>query len=751
MDVATEGWSTLLNKRCFDPACGSGIFLVIIFTRMAEEWRRRNPRADTNKRYLGLLSLLENNLHGMDIQITACRVACFSLYLTFLDQMNPKEIIELREALERDAHTKILPRILWERGKEKPRNRQFATVRELDFFQLDASPEFHLVIGNPPWVSRRPAPEAEAWLMSHVGQFGLDPKTQGRAELAKQTLFPEKEVACAFMWKADKHLVPDGRVCQVLPSRVFLSNNKDRFQAAWLGQHQLESVWLLADYSFILFSTADCPCVIARYHPKATSDAPIDFEFVTPKVESLDPRQALMPVLPEDLKFMSQSQLLTTAQAGSGTAALWKRHHWGTPRDERLIARLLQWPRLSRIAVSPPDDDEPAKVKRPTAPSDSTPPPRVWYTGQGFQPRTASTKTPHDIFWNEKDRFLPASAHAQRGDTELVLLPEQTEAIGDRHKKEGLHRKRNPRLYRKPLLLINKACTKFFFSDFDVLFQDDFQSICTPPADEDELLFLTAYFSSPLAQYLLFHTTANIGIERDIARLTEMLDLPFPLPEDLPDPPAARATIVQCAACIRELRRDLDKPKKYLHRSLLVSEAKVKLYAWVCDYFGICAWERELIADTVKVFRPSSTPASLDNAKLFTAQPSTLDHRKQYVETLTRTFLDWKRSKKSLRVEGHIASRSGLALITFIVGHGKRDYAETVAESRVEEILATIQDASVEVGGAISRRLRGFAFFESDRVHLIKPLSRRHWTRTAALNDADEIVAQMMEEGGWDA
>src|SRR5262249_15426703 len=153
------------------------------------------------------------------------------------------------------------------------------------------SPDFDLVIGNPPWVSRKPAPEAETWLTTRGDRFDLDSQTRRRAALLKQTLFPEREVACAFMWKADQHLAENGRVCQVLPSRVFLSNNKDRFQAAWLRQHQLESVWLLADYSFILFSTADCPCVIARYRSKGASALPDDFEFVTPKVESLDPRQ----------------------------------------------------------------------------------------------------------------------------------------------------------------------------------------------------------------------------------------------------------------------------------------------------------------------------------------------------------------------------------------------------------------------------------------------------------------------------
>ena len=107
------------------------------------------------------------------------------------------------------------------------------------------------------------------------------------------------------------------------------------------------------------------------------------------------------------------------------------------------------------------------------------------------------------------------------------------------------------------MLLVNKACTKFLFSDFDVLFQDDFQSICAPLEDKGELLFLTAYFASPLAQYLLFHTTANIGIERDIARLNEMLRLPFPLPEDMPKPAEAKRTIADCAECLLQLQREL--------------------------------------------------------------------------------------------------------------------------------------------------------------------------------------------------
>jgi hypothetical protein len=217
VDIATQGWSTLLDKRCLDPACGSGVFLVILFIRMAEEWRKRNPNADTRRRYDELMRLLSQNLLGVDIHPTACLVTCFSLYLAFLDQMDPKEVIELQDALERDKREKILPRILWEHEKPRPKAPHFATVRGLDFFALTPEKEFHLVIGNPPWVSRKAGPTAEKWLFS--AEDNPYAKSIKATELGP-TLFPAHELACAFMWKAGLHLLPEGRVCQVLPSRV---------------------------------------------------------------------------------------------------------------------------------------------------------------------------------------------------------------------------------------------------------------------------------------------------------------------------------------------------------------------------------------------------------------------------------------------------------------------------------------------------------------------------------------------------
>jgi hypothetical protein len=44
--------------------------------------------------------------------------------------------------------------------------------------------------------------------------------------------------------------------------------------------------------------------------------------------------------------------------------------------------------------------------------------------------------------------------------------------------------------------------------------------------------------------------------------------------------------------------------------------------------------------------------------------------------------------------------------------------------------------------------LRGFSYFEADRLHMLKPATMRNWCRTAALNDADAIFEHLVRKNG---
>jgi type I restriction-modification system DNA methylase subunit len=87
---------SLLGRRCLDPACGSGIFLVGLFNRMAEEWKQANTEARNDRRARELRKVL-CSLYGVDINPTACRITAFSLYLAYLDQLSPRDIQELQQ------------------------------------------------------------------------------------------------------------------------------------------------------------------------------------------------------------------------------------------------------------------------------------------------------------------------------------------------------------------------------------------------------------------------------------------------------------------------------------------------------------------------------------------------------------------------------------------------------------------------------------------------------------------------------
>jgi type I restriction-modification system DNA methylase subunit len=131
LDVSLEGVSSLLDKQFLDPACGSGIFLVGLFNRMAEEWRRLHPDASYLQQVRGLLKILRENIFGVDKNQTACRITAFSLYLAFLDQLLPSDIRELQR------QRNVLPRLVYVPDEAKVEEGG-GTIRCADFFTEQA-------------------------------------------------------------------------------------------------------------------------------------------------------------------------------------------------------------------------------------------------------------------------------------------------------------------------------------------------------------------------------------------------------------------------------------------------------------------------------------------------------------------------------------------------------------------------------------------------------------------------------------
>jgi hypothetical protein len=166
--VVSQVWDVLDDEQrteisAIDPACGSGIFIVRVFQRIVEH--KRASRSGKAISWDDLVSIARR-LHGMDISQSALRIAVFSLYIALLEQITPPDI----RALMRQG--RFLPK-LWGR-----------TLVHGSFFETTPKDEYDLVIGNPPWASRRG-------------------DTSGARQWCDENNFPcpSDEAAWGFVWK----------------------------------------------------------------------------------------------------------------------------------------------------------------------------------------------------------------------------------------------------------------------------------------------------------------------------------------------------------------------------------------------------------------------------------------------------------------------------------------------------------------------------------------------------------------------
>jgi Eco57I restriction-modification methylase len=733
IDVAVEGRADWHTLRYLDPCCGSGIFLVTLFNRLATRWLLDNPTAENDpedylRKARGLIAILTNNLRGVDENPTACRLACFSLYIALLDCLSPSDI----RTFVLQTRNK-LPRLLADYVTE-PGPGYIPVVREADFLKENglAEESFDCIIGNPPW--------------------------QGRGS---------KQLALHILEQAERYIVDNGEGCLLLPSKIFLNSKTNKFQAQWLGRVTVERVVQLADYSFILFEQAKCPSMIVRYYKKKPEDASHRIAYDTPKFNLTSRRRGLVTIESPDHKWLSQAQLREAAQ-NNEAPVIWKRWLWGTGRDQRLLNYLDTMPRLGgRIDILSELRKRKAERTKP------------WAIGQGLKPfKDEDGESDRPLIpmpWSLETPFITPANLA--GTTFAYSV--DTASLGKhlkakKNRLDVLYSSPPTELFSPPFVLINQGYSNVAFCDFQATFQHSLQSIAGPLTDEDLLLFLTAYLRSSLANYTLFHTAVNWGTERDKVHLEELLRLPFPLPEDAPavnaheivskiaarmkvEREAQENLLQECRMHYRNLTGcDETQAVKEWHklRKVRTEALQTELEPLIYDYFGLLAPEKMLVDDTVTVFIPSSTPPNAESLDLPTLQPATKSKvpgydsgLAVYAETLANTLNIWAAERDSnFRVSPTIGtdSLSGMAMVSLTVGSDVASIVVCDLKGELAHWLKRGFDAFARETRTL-RAERELFWFEGKHFYIIRPLTLIHWTRTAALNDADTIYGEIAQ------
>lgn len=411
IEVALEKNYDSLEWSFLDPACGSGIFLVILFNRLVNHWLRAQParvhyvtKADKLQRILG------NQICGVDFEETACRIACFSLYLAYLDFFDPPDILQYIEKTK-----KPLPKLL-DYGPESPDRppADLPVIHKANFLSGDVltGKTFDCIVGNPPWEGRQ-----------------------------------SKQLAQKFVEAMPDFLRQNGIGCLLLPSKMF-QNQTNAFQGKWLVRVTLEKVLQLADYRFLLFQNALCPAAITRFKNAPPNVYRDEVEFVAPKFSREGLRQGIIIVEPSARVHIPVADILSATKS-SAAPVIWKRHLWGTPRDQKLLDFLQSFPALSEHVdvLSELRRHRSRRTKR-------------WIAGQGIKPwplaKTKSDRNAKPIAWSLDSPFIEAT----RWNSNLLVTKSDAITLGERLKKKSyrtdvLYSQPPPDLFSAPMVLVS--------------------------------------------------------------------------------------------------------------------------------------------------------------------------------------------------------------------------------------------------------------------------------------------------------
>ena len=702
LDTALDGRRELIGKTFMDPACGSGIFLVGLFNRLAWEWTRSHPDAPNEERAKGLIRLLRNSLYGVDKSRVACRIAAFSLYLAYLDQLSPRDIREL----QRDGPS--LPRLVDEAGlgvrgpNTAPRNIVCA-----DFFaeELRAPRNVDFVVGNPPWGSVKKEVPAAQWC----------------ADSGK--IMPGRQVATAFVWKAVEHARAGAPVCFVLPHGTLFNHSSKAlaFQRAWFEEYRVERVLNLTDLRFFLFRDAIHPAIVVRYRNEPPDREGGVVEYWTPKTSWATTKADVIAVGPGDRTALAVADVIK--DLGTEDAPqVWNRHFWATPRDRRLLDRLMALPRLRD------------HVRGPRGKSGS----KRWVMAEGFQPLG-----PSDDPTRAKRLELPSRRFVEARSPGIDLFLRQEDCT--RLPSQVFMARRSPRtdIFRGPHVLVTQGFKGVAFADFDVSFRHAVRGIHGPKSDRELLMFLACYLRSALARYFTFHTSSNWGVYRPKVHVDEVLRVPFPVPDQMEDTRAAWEVVKETAGILDSARRETE--RSFLNRANAVAEASERIEPLMNEYFGIHPTDETLIGDTVRVVARSAQPRQkLGGATGLTT--STVTQGAEYIGRLCEALNRWA-SSSGHTVRGRSAISGSLGVGVALLEKARTGEAAGSLQvgHDLVQVLRRMRAVLAVDGGSVSA-LREVMVFEGDRLYILKPAARIHWTATAALNDADVLAATLFSK-----
>ena len=679
------------NVKVLDPSCGSGIFLTESFKRLVKRYENQHNEKLTD--FDNLCKLLTDNIFGIELHPQAVKVAAFSLYLALVDKLDPKTLWQKKKHRLPNLINNPDDKSLTVQGKNLYCRDTILQNEEIENI------EFDLVVGNPPF-----------------GTTGLLESVRNYCDehgFAKEMVLP-------FLHKAIQ-FAPNGEIALIFNTKV-LTNTGGTYQKFryWLfNDCYVEKVFNFSilrnakkNFGGQLFGDSTGPISIAFYQKEQPSKPSDKIAYYAPKTFIKSNVIDGLCIDFTDLKYLPREE------CQKPDTKIWKIAMWGGMNDWELI-NALDGKNFGNL-LSQNEFDK----------------------GLGLQFFDKSTKSPitdNNITRNYikpqlierfSSTFFSTLNDGLTEDSKRIYAYYYKISIDSLPPINVFRRLGQKRAFKAPHIVVKEGLSNWeicaSYLDKDCSFNSKVIGIHHP--DSQLLKGIVCFINSKFALYYIFLTSASIGIEREEIKLNELYNLPLFL--ELED--------------FYNLSQLYD---SHIKDSLFSREQRIEELGQMVDeyIFQKLSSFKQIENRIIQDFILHTIPLLRKDTEAIGINPNARNIC-EYTESICAELNDFL-DGQDLFANATVYNISRFTPLMMIkISHDSVKNELITSDEAVGSELKKIDQLLWEKKSQNIYFRKKLNYKKGNDIYIIRPNQRRFWSRSMALEDASELILELLTE-----
>jgi hypothetical protein len=671
------------TPRILDPACGSGIFLVESFRRIA----RYHYGEGKNLTFDDLREILREQLVGIEVNKEAARITAFSLYLALLNYLDPPSI------LEHIKQGRRLPNLVL---TDKKTDNHFNIIHDVNAFNLKKENigKVDIVVGNPPWGS--PGRKASADIKQQINDMIF-------WCTKKDFTIGDKDPSQAFLLFALDILDNNGHCAMLTSSAAFLSLGKKAvaFRKTLMMNVCLTEVFNFAHVREFFFNGAIAPFFIIHYKKQKQNNTAVTY-WSPKQIKYIENTQSIV-LSKYDRAYIINQNLISNKT--------WKINWFGRHPDFIFIYHLENLKKLKDF------------IDRKNS-------------GQGYKENPSEDEYPEV----SKLKSLIIPSFEKYSKLKFKDAPKKFHRKGVTSVYHGsrLLIKKGISTNTRDLFIVRYETKSFCFTN-------SIDGLKLKSSDEYNYLLILGILWSLFSKYYFFHISAKWGIWHYEIYLNEEL-LCLPMPEKLSGKSAERVvSLVKKLKEYKPSEYDLIHPEGITEEKIEKQRKQweKELDEAVFELYDLTDQQIDLIND----FNNITLPFFYDPYNSRSVEPAVKNEDTEWIKNYAMKFSEcWQpylEHDETLRADLCIALSENVIAMEFYIADINDDWDLYPKNKLWEKALSDIAKVSKRPLGSSEILVDNIVqVITNDNIIIIKRNEKRFWTKSIAYEDAESTLTK---------